>query len=81
MTSGAQRGNMQLKGEGQQVITALGATTASMVGEGRAPTTPTSSSWAGPAQLLSVFRNSPFSVICREEVLLGDKPLRCDVTA
>lgn len=33
------------------------------------------------AQLLSVLRNSPFSVICREEVLLGDKPFRCDVTA
>lgn len=37
--------------------------------------------WAGPAQLLSVFRNSPFSVICREEVLLGDRPFRWDVTA
>lgn len=35
----------------------------------------------GSAQLLSVLRNSPFSVICREEVLLGDRPLRCDVTA
>lgn len=37
--------------------------------------------WQVGAQLLSVLRNSPFSVICREDVLLGDKPFRCDVTA
>lgn len=38
---------------------------------------------SGPVgvQLVSVLRNSPFSVICREEVLLGDKPFRCEVAA
>lgn len=33
------------------------------------------------AQLFPELRNSPFSVICREEVLLGDKPFLWDVTA
>lgn len=33
------------------------------------------------AQLLPELRNSPFSVICSEEVLLGDRPFLWDVTA
>lgn len=33
------------------------------------------------AQQLPELRNSPFSVICSDDVLLGDRPFLCDVTA